>query len=66
MVAGASVNGQGAEKKMKQFDVTDLTSRQKRILFSRWFSEGGLVVFNKRKVGTQTYYVFIYYSGEGY
>jgi hypothetical protein len=66
MVAGASVNGHGAEKRMKQFNVTDLTSRQKRMLFIRWFSEGGLVAFNKRRVGNQTYYVFIYYSVEGY
>jgi hypothetical protein len=60
MVTGVSVNSQGAEKNMKQFNVTDLTSQQKRMLFTRCFSEGGLVAFNKRKVGNQTYYVFIY------
>ncbi|HSV49780.1 MAG TPA: hypothetical protein VLH35_05645 [Candidatus Acidoferrales bacterium] len=60
MGTGATENSQSAEKKTKQFNVTDLTCRQKRRIFVSCFSEGGFVAFDKKKVGNQTYYVFIY------
>lgn len=60
MVTGAAGNSQNAEKKMKLFNVTDLTLSQKRRRFVCCFAEGGFVGFDKRKVGDQTYYVFTY------
>jgi hypothetical protein len=56
----AAGNSQGTDKKTKQFNVTDLTLHQKRIIFADCFSEGCFVGFNKKSVGGQTYYVFIY------
>jgi hypothetical protein len=60
MVTGATGNGQGVQQKTKQFNVTDLTLSQKHRLFVCCFAEGGFVGFDKRRVGDQTYYVFIY------
>jgi hypothetical protein len=60
MVTGLAESGQGAQLKTKQFNVTDLTLRQKHRLFVYSFNEGSFVGFHKRKVGDQTYYVFIY------
>ena len=60
MVTGAAENSQSAEQKTKQFNVTDLTLRQRRRIFVCCFAEGGFVGFDKRRVGDQTYYVFIY------
>jgi hypothetical protein len=60
MVTEAVGNSQGVQQKTKQFNVTDLTARQKRRIFVCCFAEGGFVGFDKRKVGDQTYYVFIY------
>jgi hypothetical protein len=60
MVTEAVGNSQGVQQKTKQFNVTDLTPRQKRRIFVCYFIEAGFVGFNKRKVGNQTYYVFIY------
>jgi hypothetical protein len=60
MVTGAAGNRQSVQQKTKQFNVTDLTPCQKRRLFVCCFAEGGFVGFNKRKVGDQTDYVFIY------
>jgi hypothetical protein len=51
MVTGAAENGQGAQLKTKQFNVTDLTLRQKSRLFVFCFNEGNFVGFDKRKVG---------------
>ena len=60
MVTGEAGNSQGAQQKTKQFNVTDLTLSQKRRLFVTCFAEGGFVGFDKRRVGDQTYYVFVY------
>jgi hypothetical protein len=60
MVTEVAENGQDAQLKTKQFNVTDLTYRQKCTIFANCFSEGGFVAFDKKKVGDQTYYFFIY------
>ena len=60
MVVGAARNSQSGQVETKQINVTDLTSRQKRRIFVDCLTEGGFVTFNKKKVGNQTYYVFIY------
>jgi hypothetical protein len=60
MVTETIENSQNAQQKTKQFNVTDLTARQKRRLFVFCFAEGGFAGFDKRKVGDQTYYAFIY------
>ncbi|NLF89565.1 hypothetical protein GX563_12185 [Candidatus Bathyarchaeota archaeon] len=60
MVAEAVENSQSVQQRTKQFNITDLTAKQKRRLFVFCFSEGGLAGFDKKRVGDQTYYVFIY------
>jgi hypothetical protein len=60
VTVAAEGNSQGAQQRTKQFNVTDLTPRQKRRIFVSCFAEGGFVGFDKWKVGDQTYYVFIY------
>jgi hypothetical protein len=60
MVTGATGNSQSVQQKTKQINITDLTYRQKHRIFANCFSEGGFVAFNKKIVGDQTYYVFVY------
>jgi hypothetical protein len=60
MVVGEVRGGQGTQVKKRLINVTELTCRQKRIIFADCFSEGGFVGFDKRRVDGQTYYVFIY------
>jgi hypothetical protein len=60
MVPEVAVNTQSAARCVREFDVTDLSSGERRRLFVCCFAEGGFVGFDKRRVGDQTYFVFIY------
>jgi hypothetical protein len=53
-------DSQSTQQKTKQVNVTALTLHQKHMIFVSCFAEGGFVGFDKRKVGNQIYFVFIY------
>jgi hypothetical protein len=60
MIWRTTENSQSTQAMTTQINVTGLTRRQKRRIFINCLSKSGFVVFDKKKVGDQTYYVFIY------
>jgi hypothetical protein len=60
MVNGVERNSQSTQATTRQINVTDLTTHQRRRIFINCLIQAGFVAFVKKKIGNQTYYVFIY------
>lgn len=52
------------QEQTKQIKVTDLTHSQKRQLFIYHIAQAGFKGFNKKQVGKETYYTFIYKNSD--
>jgi hypothetical protein len=58
MIWRTTDNSQSTQAMTTKINFTELTRRQKRRVFINCLSKAGFVVFDKKKVGNQIYYVF--------